>query len=147
MQRISMREQGWLLVGLCWIVFTVIGYILFAGSGSHRIWVAVLFLPALVLTFLLFSSLWVFFFEMIPGYLLRVWQGPPWRTPRKLHAFGPEWETRYQERLLERLDVTSEDLVSRTTYYVDRYTKQKWVSHCVERGFGFGIELVPVKDE
>ena len=146
----DMKHQGWLWVGLLWFVFAVIGYGLFYtsdNSGSLILWISIFFLPAIILFFIFFGAIWVLLIDDFPKYLLRLWQGPPWKTPRRINAFGPLWEQRYHDDLLKRLEELHTDPATRTRYYIDKVTKQKWIGEYTETKFGYGVDLIPERSQ
>lgn len=142
-----MKTRVWLVILLLWLLFTVIGYTLFEFEGPQRMWLSVSFLPASILSAVIFLSLWSFIFDWLPLVFKRTIQGPPWEKPRILDPFASKQERKDLNDLLPRLKVTGKNAESRCTYYIDRYTQQKWVGHYTEQGFGSGEILIPSEDE
>ena len=142
------KVTGWLWALFFWLIFILIGYGLLGEVDSTlRLLLAVLFLPSLCLFCLIFLSLWYFGFDYLPRKLLRIQQGPPWQTPRQLNPFGCEQTQQDFQALMLRLDVVEENRKDRMTYYIDRYTQQKWIGQYVEQGFGSGEILTPAPDK
>lgn len=87
-----------------------------------------------LLFFVVFMAFWSLFVDVLPIYLKSKWQGSPWKTPRAMRDGGVKRERQYYKELLQRLEMTREDPTQRSTYYIDKFTKQRWVAYYVEKG-------------
>ena len=143
------RFRVWVVVGVLWLAASVAVFVVLRDAPRAESlveWLAVsLLAPGVVVVFIgLFFGLWWLLFDVAPRALVRLWRGPPWKTPRPLHPFGRKRERSDYAALMARLTLLRTDDGIRQSIYVDEETGQHWRGEYFEQGFGSGERLTPI---